>query len=248
LSAFSLEEPEESTIAGGAGPPASEPPTGGALDGPHRRQHAEPKKKVSRPRVTIGVIADAHGYLDPLVISAFAGVDHIVVAGDTLDPDILARLSEVAPVTAVRGASDGDELAGLPQEATGEVGGVRFAVGHSSKRLLKQLSSGGISAGPSDSVPDLVVWAGTHKPAADWIDASLFLNPGTASSPDREDNGPTVAIVGESAAGLAVRFVPLRRAAPGKPPVHRMLGFRGGLVPTMMERDVRTPRGKKGAR
>jgi hypothetical protein len=39
----------------------------------------------------------------------------------------------------------------------------------------------------------------------------LFLNPGTASAPDDEDDDPTVAVVEDTASGLAVLFFPLRR-------------------------------------
>jgi uncharacterized protein len=235
----------------GPAPPAGKTQTGSTQgDTAETKRSAAPKgSAVKQPGVRIAVIADAHGYLDPRVTKIFAGVDHIVVAGDVVDPEILTTLSLVAPVTAVRGASDGDALAtSLPQETTGEVGGVRFAVGHSSKRLLKRLSSGSISVGPSDSMPDLVIWAGTHQPSVAWIDGTLFLNPGTASSPDPEDNDPTVALVERRAAGLTVRFVPLRRRPAKKPPVQRRLGFRGGLVPTMMEREPGTSRSRRGAR
>jgi predicted phosphodiesterase len=125
---------------------------------------------------------------------------------------------------------------------------VRFAVGHSSKRLLKRLSTGSVSVGPKDSMPDLVIWAGTHQPSVVWIDGTLFLNPGTASSPDPEDNDPTVALVERRAAGLTVRFVPLRRRPAKNPPMRSKLGFRGGLVPTIMEREAGTSRARRGVR
>lgn len=35
--------------------------------------------------VRIGVISDTHGYLDPGVLEVFAGVDHIIHAGDVMD-------------------------------------------------------------------------------------------------------------------------------------------------------------------
>jgi putative phosphoesterase len=197
----------------------------------------------------MGVIADLHGYLDPQVMRIFASVDHIVVAGDVVDPEILTTLNVVAPVTAVSGASDGEALAtSLPRETTGEVGGVSFAVGHSGKRLLKHLSAGSISIGPEGSLPNLVIWAGTHEPSVAWIDGTLLLDPGTASSPEREDNDPTVAIVEQRATGLTVRFVPLRRRPAKKSAARTMLGFRWGIVPTMMTREVGTSRRRRGAR
>jgi putative phosphoesterase len=162
--------------------------------------------------VRIGVISDNHGYLDPEVLAIFAGVTHIIHAGDVMDPAILAALREVAPVTAVAGNLDTGELAAdLPREATGDIGGVRFVVGHKPRRLLKRLAAGKIAVGPDGARPDLVVWGHLHVASASWIDGVLHLNPGTASSPDEEDDGPTVAIVEVKPAGLAVCFIPLDR-------------------------------------
>ena len=160
--------------------------------------------------IRIGVISDNHGYLDPAVLQVFAGVAHIIHAGDIMDPAILASLETVAPVTAVAGNLDTGELAErLPREASGEVAGMRFLVGHKPKRLLNRLSSGSVA----DKHPDLVVWGHTHVPSAAWVDGALYLNPGTASSPDEEDDGPTVAVVEVEPAGLSVKFVPLPRRA-----------------------------------
>jgi putative phosphoesterase len=172
--------------------------------------------------VRIGVISDNHGYFDPEVLAIFAGVRHIIHAGDIMDPDILTTLATVAPVTAVAGNLDAGKLAAeLPREATGEVDGVTFVVAHKPKRLLKRLAAGKITVGEQGASPDLVVWGHLHTPTATWIEGALYLNPGTASSPDEEDDGPTVAIVEVTPNGLAVRFVPLRRRpaeeTPGRP-------------------------------
>ena len=162
--------------------------------------------------VRIGVISDNHGYLDPEVLEIFAGVEHIIHGGDIMDPAILTALEHIAPVTAVAGNLDSGRLAAqLPREATGEVGGIKFVVEHKPKRLLKRLAAGRITVGGKPWHPDLVVWGHLHTPTAVWIDGVLHLNPGTASSPDEEDDGPTVAIVEETSRGLAVRFVPLAR-------------------------------------
>ncbi len=163
----------------------------------------------------IGVISDNHGYLDPEILEIFAGVTHIIHAGDIVDADIIAALEAVAPVTAVSGNLDtAGPTAGLPTEMTGEIGGVRFVVAHKPKRLLKRLAAGKIGVGDDRARPDLVVWGHLHTPTALWVDGQLQLNPGTAASPDEEDDGPTVAIVEVAKNGLAVQFVPLRRRAP----------------------------------
>ncbi len=171
-----------------------------------------PAKTAPAAHVRIGVLSDNHGYLDPVILERFTGVSHIIHAGDIMDPEILSALETVAPVTAVAGNLDEGELAErLPREASGEIAGVRFLVGHKPKRLLNRLSTGKFE----DERPDLVVWGHTHVPSAAWVDGALYLNPGTASSPDEEDDGPTVAIVEVEPEGLAVRFIPLarRRAA-----------------------------------
>ena len=177
---------------------------------PLRLANAAGEAEQSSPaaHVRIGVISDNHGYFDPVILERFAGVTHIIHAGDIMDPEILSALETVAPVTAVAGNLDAGELAErLPREASGEVAGVRFLVGHKPKRLLNRLSTGKVEG----ERPDLVVWGHTHVPSAAWVDGALYLNPGTASSPDEEDDGPTVAIVEVEAEGLAVRFIPLAR-------------------------------------
>ena len=56
---------------------------------------------------TIGVISDTHGLLRPAALEHLAGVDHIIHAGDIGGPDIVPRLAEIAPVTAINRATVG---------------------------------------------------------------------------------------------------------------------------------------------
>jgi uncharacterized protein len=163
-------------------------------------------------RTSIGVISDTHGHFDPVVLELFAGVDHIIHAGDVIDAETLAALETVAPVTVVPGNLDTGKLARLPREVAGQAGGVLFAVGHKRKRLLKKLLTGKIEGLPAGGHPDLVVFGHDHIPAVEWVDGTLYLNPGTASSPHEEDDDPTVAIVTVEPTGLGVRFVPLVRS------------------------------------
>jgi putative phosphoesterase len=161
----------------------------------------------------IGVISDTHGYLDPRVLEEFAGVDHIIHAGDIMDAATLEALAEIAPVTAVAGNMDDGKLGKLPREITGKVGGIRFVVGHKRKRLMKRLSLGKIDGVGKHESPDLVVCGHDHLPAVEWVDGTLFLNPGSASAPHYEDDDPTVAIVESGPAGLGVSFVRIPRRA-----------------------------------
>jgi putative phosphoesterase len=166
----------------------------------------------------IGVISDTHGFLDPRVLELFGGADHIVHAGDIVDPAILGALALVAPVTAVVGNLDADMADELPTEAAGEVDGICFVVGHKRKRLMKRLTAGKIDC-PGGAMPDLVVFGHEHVASASWVEGALFLNPGSASAPYEEDDTPTVAIVETGLVGLSVTFVPLeRRQWEGGPP------------------------------
>ena len=56
----------------------------------------------------IGVISDTHGFLDPKIFELFAGVEHILHAGDIGFASIILELQEIAPVTAVYGNTDAD--------------------------------------------------------------------------------------------------------------------------------------------
>jgi putative phosphoesterase len=163
--------------------------------------------------VRIGVVSDTHGYLEPHVVEAFSGVDHIIHAGDVMDAATLEALAAVAPVTAVAGNMDDGKLGKLPREVAGEIGGVRFIVGHKRKRLLKRLSNGKIEGIGKHDLPELVICGHDHLPAVEWVDGTLYLDPGSASAPHYEDDDPTVAIVENGDAGLDVRFIRIPRRA-----------------------------------
>ena len=203
---------------------ATPSPSRGARAGQSQVRHKGPAKSAASKdqgqdeseripaAVRIGVISDSHGYLDPAVLEIFAGLTHIVHAGDIGDPQILAALQALAPVTAVSGNIEPEEIfASVPRDASGEVGGVGFVIAHKRKRLFKRLAAGKMSAGPGADLPALVIYGHDHVPSAAWVEGALFLNPGTAASPDDEDDDPTVAIVDVGGTGLAVTFVPLVR-------------------------------------
>jgi len=161
----------------------------------------------------IGVISDTHGFLDPQVLEAFAGVQHIVHAGDIMDPATLEALETIAPVTAVAGNMDAGKLGKLPREVCLEVGGIRLVVAHKRKRLQKRLALGKVECLGAGEAPDLIIFGHDHLPAVEWVDGVLHLNPGSASAPHEEDDDPTIVIVARGAAGLEVRFIPLKRSS-----------------------------------
>jgi predicted phosphodiesterase len=52
--------------------------------------------------IRIGLISDTRGLVRDEAIQALEGCQHIIHAGDIDTPDVLAKLRELAPVTAVR--------------------------------------------------------------------------------------------------------------------------------------------------
>lgn len=79
----------------------------------------------------IGVISDTHGLLRSEALAALQGSDRIIHAGDIGDPEILDRLSEIAPITAVRGNVDRESWArNIPEANILEVDGISIYVLH----------------------------------------------------------------------------------------------------------------------
>ncbi len=129
----------------------------------------------------IGVLSDTHGFLDPLLEHVFAGVAHIVHAGDVGSPEVVARLRRIAPVTAVCGNVDRPELlAMLPTEAEATVAGLRLLVAHIGHDLMARHD-------PVAEGYGLVVSGHTHRARTEWRRGTLFLNPGYAGRPNGWD-------------------------------------------------------------
>lgn len=123
-------------------------------------------------QVRIGVISDTHGLLRPEAEQGLAGVTHIVHAGDIGRPEVIVRLQQIAPVTAIRGNIDtGDWAECYPATETVRIGGRSFYVLHDVHELRIDPLSSGI---------DVVISGHSHRPRIEAIDGVLYLNPGSA--------------------------------------------------------------------
>ena len=126
----------------------------------------------------IGVISDTHGFLDPRVEKIFAGVNHILHAGDIGYASIILELQFIAPVTAVLGNTDGD--IGFRLTETVELAQQKFLVHHIvSPRELSET----VAARIAKDRPDVVVFGHTHKQFSEIVNGVLFFNPGYAGKP-----------------------------------------------------------------
>jgi putative phosphoesterase len=117
----------------------------------------------------IGVISDTHGYFDPRVRAAFAGVDAIVHAGDVGGAGVLDALREMAPLHAVYGNND---------EKLGRLG-LRLREDFDLDRLRVHLVHQLPHARP-ESGTRIVVYGHSHRPVVERREERLYVNPGAA--------------------------------------------------------------------
>ncbi len=122
-------------------------------------------------RLEVGVISDTHGLLRPEALLALAGSQVILHAGDVGGNEVLAELSQIAPVLAVRGNTDGGWARLLPERRRLELGGVPLLLLHD--RALVGLD-------PADEGLALVVFGHSHRPLAERKGGVLWFNPGSA--------------------------------------------------------------------
>ena len=124
----------------------------------------------------IGVISDTHNFLDPQIPKLFAGVDHILHAGDIGLPGILLQLEELAPVTAVAGNTD-DPGFRYPLTQVVNLAKKKFLLRHI---LVPHSLEDSIRERIAREHLDVVVFGHTHKPFCERLGGVLYFNPGYA--------------------------------------------------------------------
>ena len=158
---------------------------------------------TSEETLRVGVISDTHGLLRPEVFEAFHDVSHILHAGDVEDPLILTELAALAPVTAVWGNMDGQEIRAVTQEEVAlELARTPIAMihGHQFSELRRLRERFPLAR--------VIVHGHTHLPSQRRIDGALVLNPGSAG-PRRPGKPVSVALLDLSPAGVRARHIRL---------------------------------------
>ena len=154
-------------------------------------------KHVSRE---IGIISDTHGLLRPEAVSALAGVERIIHAGDVGRSQVLDELRVVAPLTVVRGNVDrGTWAEALPETAEIEIGGIWIHVLHILDDLQIDPAGGGFS---------VLIHGHSHQPHITRRGEVLYVNPGSAG-PRRFKLPATVARLRIDESGPSARIVEL---------------------------------------
>lgn len=105
----------------------------------------------------------------------FAGVEHILHAGDVGAAFITFQLEQIAPVTAVFGNTDSSNTWKETEVLT--LAGRRFLIHHI---VDPRAPSEAVTRRLRREKPDVVVFGHTHKPFCEKIGSTLFFNPGYA--------------------------------------------------------------------
>ncbi|HEV2130900.1 MAG TPA: metallophosphoesterase family protein [Longimicrobiaceae bacterium] len=138
----------------------------------------------------VGIISDTHGLLRPEVFDHFAGVEHILHAGDVGPADLLVELEVVAPVTAVWGNTDGWEIRQrCPEVSRLELAGVQVVVLHGQQ--LGSPTPEKVAAKYPEA--GLVVFGHSHQAVIRQVGSVLAVNPGSAG-PRRFRTTPSLAL------------------------------------------------------
>lgn len=166
----------------------------------------------------IGVIADTHGFLDPKIPKIFKGVDAILHGGDIGSMDVIRGLRAIAPVYAVRGNHE-------PEDVIKEFPNRQDQVVLEGKRIF--LSHGFISFGWEffemmagrykemfeKMQVDALVYGHSHFPESRLFNGVLFFCPGFAGE-DVRDPGRAVGILTISDGKISGEII---RLLPDKP-------------------------------
>lgn len=131
----------------------------------------------------IGVVSDTHiprraAELPREVIEGLKGVEMILHAGDLIEASVLHELEKIAPVYAVHGNVDPDELKEqLPEKRIIEYKGFKIGLTHGAGEHGSTL--GRALEAFQDEKLDAIVFGHSHKPYNDRINGTLILNPGS---------------------------------------------------------------------
>lgn len=150
-------------------PPRGSPLRFGTILMPTHATRSRASRHAAPPKV-LGLVADTHGYFDPQLETALAGVDRIVHAGDIGGDEVLQRLERIAPVTAIRGNIDGDDRR-HPAQCLLLWQGLRIRIVHALEEWEEKYA---------ELPADVVVCGHSHRAMVENRDGVLIVNPGSA--------------------------------------------------------------------
>ncbi len=135
---------------------------------------------MNKNKYKIGVISDTHGSINPYIKNVFKGVDHIIHAGDVCGRDVLEYLEQIAPVTAVKGNMDFGDIS----EKLKATESVRFGKAYIYVLHIPNM----LDIEPERDGFNVIVTGHTHIPKINTNNGVLYLNPGSATFPKKQNN------------------------------------------------------------
>ncbi len=138
-------------------------------------------------KLRIGVISDTHiprfSKLPDAVWELFAGVEQIIHAGDLSILSVIDELETIAPVVAVQGNVEREEvMLKLPVKHEIVVGGCRIGIMH----ILGDSASRARVARQEFPLARVVVFGHSHIPYNQEHEGQLLFNPGSATDRRRQ--------------------------------------------------------------
>jgi putative phosphoesterase len=139
----------------------------------------------------VGVLSDTHipskaKALPNRIIQSFKEVDHIIHAGDIGSIEVLDQLKMLAPVAAVCGNADPDEIkATLHEKEIITLEGYHIGIVHGHGKAGKTLGRA-MKCFENDDV-DCIVFGHSHIPFREEIDQVLLFNPGSPTDKRRNE-------------------------------------------------------------
>jgi putative phosphoesterase len=134
----------------------------------------------------VGLISDTHvpvraRNIPKKVFEIFEGVDFIVHAGDLVEFSVIDELEQLAPVLAVYGNMDGNEIRGkLPRLNSVKIFDWKVGVIHDPGALFGMKKMRGIA---KQNDFKALVYGHTHNSSIKWEGNTLFVNPGSPTNP-----------------------------------------------------------------
>lgn len=150
--------------------------------------------------VTVGILSDSHGFLDPRIAQVVNQCDYIVHAGDIFNADVLAQLQPKKELVAVAGNNDypafwkdeeADVVKALPKNNRLELPDGLLVVEHG-HRLGNMPDHDDFRLDHADA--RLIVYGHTHRRIVDQEEEPWVVNPG-ASGKVRTHGGPSCLVL-----------------------------------------------------
>lgn len=146
----------------------------------------------------IGVLADTHiprraKEVPRFVMEKLQGAALIIHAGDLTDMKVIDQLAKVAPVEAVAGNNDSEDVREkLPRQRLIMAGGYSIGVVHGDGTSGTAIQRARQAFG--DEEPDCIVFGHSHIPLIQYVDGVLMVNPGSPTDQRRQPM-PSFAII-----------------------------------------------------